>query len=426
VIRALSFTRIYIGRFLASWVISPVAVIGRFLFNTLGIRIYRLAFAVKRLLGTVYVPAKNKILFVFTNRYALHFAIVVVTAVASVVNFGGYEVRAETFGENSVLFALSGDSEQIMIEETAEEGIKPAVKAVSYLKGTTSAVVPNIDYDYIEEDYVSTAVGGSALVAPAISEGGQSTAPRQNTETYTVQNGENIGMIAENYGVTMNTLLWANDLSSRSYIQPGQKLKIPPTSGVLHTVGRGESLNKIAKKYDVETEEILKFNRLKSASDIQVGEELMVPGGKKVAPRRVASVTSIFSAPPKNIEVNTTGSGSMVWPTDLRYITQYYGWRHNGLDVDCYYNNNNYAADSGTVVFAGWKKGYGLAVEIDHGGGLKTRYGHHASLYVSPGQSVSKGTPIGKCGTTGHSTGTHLHFEVMQNGRYQNPLQYIR
>ncbi len=116
----------------------------------------------------------------------------------------------------------------------------------------------------------------------------------------------------------------------------------------------------------------------------------------------------------------------MIWPTDLRTITQYYGWRHTGLDVDCHFTHHNYAADDGYVQFAGWKGGYGLTVEINHGNGIVTRYGHHASLAVADGQQISQGTPLGVCGTTGRSTGTHLHFEVIRNGKFVNPLEYIR
>jgi len=116
----------------------------------------------------------------------------------------------------------------------------------------------------------------------------------------------------------------------------------------------------------------------------------------------------------------------MIWPTDLRTITQYYGWRHTGVDIDCGWDNTNYAAMDGIVESSGWNGGYGYAIDINHGNGITTRYGHNASLYVSAGQYVSQGQAIGLCGTTGRSTGTHLHFEVIASGRFKNPLEYVR
>ena len=122
----------------------------------------------------------------------------------------------------------------------------------------------------------------------------------------------------------------------------------------------------------------------------------------------------------------------MVWPTDLTYIVRGLSWYHTGVDIDCNGHadgtstNDNYAAADGIVQFAGAKRGYGNVVEITHGNGIMTRYGHNHTVYVQTGQQVSAGTPIGRCGSTGTSTGTHLHFEVVANGRFMNPLDYLR
>ena len=122
----------------------------------------------------------------------------------------------------------------------------------------------------------------------------------------------------------------------------------------------------------------------------------------------------------------------MLWPTDLTYIVRGRSWYHTGVDIDCNGHrdgtstNDNYAASDGIVQFAGVKSGYGITVEINHGNGIITRYGHNHLLYVSKGQQVTAGTPIGRCGSTGNSTGTHLHFEVVANGTYMNPLEYLR
>jgi len=129
------------------------------------------------------------------------------------------------------------------------------------------------------------------------------------------------------------------------------------------------------------------------------------------------------------------GTGAMIWPTDAREITSPFGWRthpifgtqryHSGLDIGADYGDSVVAADGGVVIFAGWMGGYGKAVIIDHGGSISTLYGHNSQLLVSEGQRVRKGEIISRVGSTGDSTGPHLHFEVRQNGSPVNPLGYL-
>lgn len=151
----------------------------------------------------------------------------------------------------------------------------------------------------------------------------------------------------------------------------------------------------------------------------------MIPGGeppsRSVSAIRTASVSSLFVPPPKGVP--TSG---WVWPTDWRVITQYYGWQHTGLDVDGDYSTYSYASREGRVIYSGWRGGYGLTVEIDHGDGYVTRYAHHSKNFVGVGAIVNAGEAIARTGSTGRSTGTHLHFEIIKNGRFQNPLDYIR
>ena len=129
------------------------------------------------------------------------------------------------------------------------------------------------------------------------------------------------------------------------------------------------------------------------------------------------------------------GSGRMAWPTDSRYITSPFGFRvhpvtgiptgHTGIDIGAGYGTNVYAAESGVVMMAQWFGGYGNAVTIDHGDGISTLYGHNSSLCVSPGQRVTKGQVIAKCGSTGISTGPHVHFEVRIGGSPVDPMGYL-
>jgi murein DD-endopeptidase MepM/ murein hydrolase activator NlpD len=131
----------------------------------------------------------------------------------------------------------------------------------------------------------------------------------------------------------------------------------------------------------------------------------------------------------------STGSGAMMWPTDVREITSPYGWRthpifgtsiyHSGIDIGADYGDTVRAADNGVVIYADWMGGYGKAVIIDHGNGISTLYGHNSELLVTEGQKVRKGDAISRVGSTGYSTGPHLHFEVRQNGSPTDPLAYL-
>jgi murein DD-endopeptidase MepM/ murein hydrolase activator NlpD len=116
----------------------------------------------------------------------------------------------------------------------------------------------------------------------------------------------------------------------------------------------------------------------------------------------------------------------MAWPTQGHRITQYYSWRHHGLDIANKTGTPLYSSDAGRVQYAGWSNGYGNNVIIDHGGGKQTRYAHLSKFYCNTGDSVAKGETIGAMGNTGWSTGPHLHFEVIINGTKYNPLNYIR
>jgi len=427
-IRGLAITIYYTKRTI-HWATGPFRAVGRFLFRSTAVKLYRLIFAGKRHASKVYLPAKNKTVYIMTNRYAIHFAIVAVALVTSLVNFQEHEVRAESFGQDTILFSLVGNRDDIGIEEVVADSESQDV-TFNYLTKTATKATPHMDYDFVNEDYTTVTIGGSAVIKPMISTTSESIAPRNTIESYIVQDGDTISTIAQDFGITINSLLWANDLSVTSVIRPGDDLDIVPLSGVLHTVKSGDTLLAIASKYDAETEEIMDFNKMTDASSLRIGEDLMIPGGEMPAPqpvRQVSSVSSIFYSEPRPADnVSVTGSGSMIWPTDWHYITQYYSWRHHGLDIDGDYSSNNYAADAGIVTYAGWLGGYGLLVEVNHGNGIVTRYGHFSKLYVSTGQSVSKGQNLGKMGSTGRSTGTHLHFEVIVNGAKKNPLLYIR
>ncbi len=410
-----------VKRYGGSWLVTliqPLSQIGRFLVRILGIPIYRLIFFIRRSLAQIIRPTKHRLLRIITNRYTVHFTMVVIVSGVVFVNVQTRDVRAETFGQKSILYSLVAvdDSQTIEVVEATDRLVSTG-KSLSYLDDTILDSRAHIDLNYLNESYVSPLTGGEAVPAPSVPK-------RETIETYLVQEGDTLGQIAERFGLNLSTVLWANNLTFRSTIQPGQSLSILPGDGVLYKVSSGDTLSRIAKRFNIDADKILAENKMASADKLQIGQPLLIPGGEpfQKAPRLTAPITNLFTAPSKSVPTD----GRWVWPTDWRVITQYYGWRHTGLDIDGDYTTYSYATREGVVVYSGWRGGYGLTVEVDHGDGYVTRYAHHSKNFVSVGDFVTVGQAIARTGTTGRSTGTHLHFEVIKNGRFQNPLDYVR
>lgn len=397
-------------------------------FILLGYRIYNL---LRNRMGHVIMPAKNTFMYLFTNRYTIHAVIVIIAVFTGASSLSAHEVRTERFGEGSLLYSIVGNQELELYEETLD--IDSLQQMKEYNGKDALAVLPQVDYSEVARgELAQTVAEGSALAVPTISEGGDSVAPRDKIEDYVVEEGDTLNTIASKFGISLSTLLWANNLSSSSYIHPGDKLTIMPVSGVLHTVAKGETVAGIAKKYQAEASEVIEFNKLADGSDIRIGEKLVVPGGVKPAPkpsaptRYTAPVSSIFSSTPPAGSASDYGT-RLLWPTSGYRITQYYHWSHHGLDIAGRLGVDRiYAAESGVVTRAGWFSGYGYCVDINHGNGMVTRYGHASRLFVNVGDRVSRGQTVALIGSTGWSTGPHLHFEVIINGAKYNPLSYIR
>lgn len=251
------------------------------------------------------------------------------------------------------------------------------------------------------------------------------TNPLARTEVveYAVQSGETISAIAKKFNISVNTILWANNLSANSLIKPGLKLIILPVSGVLHQVKKGETLSALSKKYGIEVNKILIANQIITEEQISIGQNLIIPGGtiKQTSPAANNSLASNLRK-----KSNETKAGGYIWPTSARRITQYFGWRHNGLDIAGPIGTSIFAAKNGKVITAGWNRGgYGNYIILQHSDGTKTLYAHMTKLYVNVGEQIEQGTVIGAMGSTGRSTGPHLHFEIIINGKRVNPLSYF-
>lgn len=418
---------------------KPLSGFGRFLVLWVGIPAYRIFFFLQRHFSLVALPAKHRVLYLVSNKYAVHAAVIAIAAVASSANLSETQVRAETFGSQSMLYALVAEDDTAAVQVvSADDFTRSSGAPASYMDDASVDASAHIDFAFEGEGYATTAVGGSVASLP-LADGGVSVAARDKTETYVVQEGDTLGAISERFGLNLSTILWSNGLTFRSTIRPGQSLTIPPVDGVIYQVKKGDTLSKIARAYGTDAEKIIAFNKLASADDLGVGDELILPGGEPPAPAtrpKTAPLSSLFTDKSSAGQSKWTPfvapsgsggvSGTWVWPTDWHVITQKYGWRHTGLDIDGDYSTKSYAASDGVVIYSGWRNGYGNTVEVDHGNGVVTRYAHHSKNLVSVGEAVSAGQSVANTGSTGRSTGTHLHFEVIVNGKFQNPLNYVR
>jgi murein DD-endopeptidase MepM/ murein hydrolase activator NlpD len=257
------------------------------------------------------------------------------------------------------------------------------------------------------------ATGGLAEVAPE---------PPPGFRRHTLGTGETLSSLTERFGVDLEALVGANpDLSSMDRLPAGVELLIPPEAGMVVTYQPGMSLVDLARSYRADPVAVVRANALSSPEDLRPGMLLFLPGVRpEAALDRLARVREL-----ENI---------YVWPVHGR-ITSYFGRRHlglgtasfhRGLDVAAPHGTPIYAARSGTVTFAGWSsQGYGYLVKIRHFGGEETWYAHQSQIVVDLGESVRQGELIGRIGSTGISTGPHLHFEVRRFGSAVDPLSVL-
>ncbi len=265
--------------------------------------------------------------------------------------------------------------------------------------------------------------------------------PRSRVEVllYTVQEGDALFSIAERFGIKPETVLWGNYevLNDDPHLlRPGQELNILPVDGTYYQWQAGDNLQSVADFFGVEPGVITEWpgNHLDPADPVlEAGDWVIVPGGARafrtwVVPtiaRGAAGVGTAFGAGGCSGDYSSgaVGTGGFVWPTANHYVSGNDYWSgHLGIDIAAGLGTSVWAADSGVIVFAGWSNGgYGNVVMIDHGNGWQTLYAHLSSVRVNCGQSVSQGQSIGAAGSTGNSTGPHLHFETRFEGGFVNP-----
>ena len=266
--------------------------------------------------------------------------------------------------------------------------------------------------------------------------------PRDGVITYTVESGDTVFGIAGMFGISPHTIYWANTETLQDnphMLWPDMVLNILPVDGVYHTVEAGETIASIADEYGID-ESLLynEWNNLERGQPLEEGMHLVVPGGTRdFVVWQLPTYSDLHGSAAYDSgvcalpETGLRGYGWFIWPTDSHRIS---GWvfhdprnpPHSGIDIGLYTGDPIYAADSGVVRYAGWSSvGYGYLVVLDHGNGYQTYYAHLSAIWAVCGQSVYQGTAIGAGGSTGWSTGPHLHFEVRYDGVPQDPFAYL-
>lgn len=255
--------------------------------------------------------------------------------------------------------------------------------------------------------------------------------PRSEVINYKIENGDTLSSIANKFGVSSDTVKWANDITNINAIKPGETLKVLPITGVSHTVKSGDTLESVAKKYSANEQAIVDFpfNDVPDDFKLKVGQVLMVPDGSppEVAVPKAKPKPQYLAQGPTSAAFQAPFGAQFIWPTGGG-ITQYYAWYHPGIDIANRVAPGVAASDGGIVVVAGWpdNMGYGNRVVIDHGNGYRSLYAHLSNIYVSVGETISRGQLIGQMGSTGRSTGTHLHLEIHYKGVAVNPLAILK
>lgn len=328
-------------------------------------------------------------------------------------------------GRYSLLFAYLGPSEDEdseIFEEVMPLNL-PAADESAWNRGFLSISAPGSETASPEPiETAGLTANDTALLQPIVIPGAELGAGRFKIIQYAIQPGDTVGNLAQKFQISVETILIENKLSLKSVLRPGDSLNILPVNGVSHKIKKGDNLKKIALLYKADIQKIIDFNHL-TEEELPIGEVLIVPEGKRL-PAPAAPASQIATGRPPALKVSGLG---MLWPTTGRRITQYFTWRHTGIDIALPTGNPIYAALDGVVEMSGWNRsGYGYQIVLRHSNGLKTRYAHNSKLYVLVGQEVAKGDVIALIGSTGRSTGPHLHFEVIVGGVRVNPFLYVK
>lgn len=266
-------------------------------------------------------------------------------------------------------------------------------------------------------------VNGSALVADSGPLGTIADIEEQSPDSdtisiYTVREGDTLQKVARMFGVSVNTILWGNDIQASKDLRIGQDLIILPVSGVKYTIKQGDTIQALAKRYGGNVDEILRFNNLEKGRKLAIGQEIIIPNGeiRSLSPAVRGQATSKVIK--TYIDEAVDSLSYYIRPViNGRRSQGLHG--KNGIDIapNCHCSGREplLAAAAGQVIIArtgGWNGGYGNYIVISHPNGTQTLYGHIHSISVRPGDNVAQGQLVGTVGSSGKSTGPHVHFEI--------------
>jgi len=282
----------------------------------------------------------------------------------------------------------------------------------------------NIDPNPYKAGDVTPIGSGDTLIADIASTGDSSSTVPTNTQIsiYTVQSGDTVASVAKMFGVSVNTVLWSNNITSKSILQPGKTLVILPISGIMYSIKKGDTIQGIAKKYGADVNDIFSYNDLTLSSSLMVGQSILIPDGELSSAEAIHNAQSTVTKKPKGIyeplldgwNYPTAPAGYYSCPVIGGRLSQgLHG--HNAIDIAAPVGTPLHAAHAGTVIISrtgGWNGGYGNFVVVSHDNGSQTLYAHMSHTAVSAGDYVSQGETLGYIGMTGLTTGPHVHFEV--------------
>jgi len=275
------------------------------------------------------------------------------------------------------------------------------------------------------------------------------TRPRVNVITYTVESGDSVFGIAEMFSLKPETIMWANTgvlLDNPHRLQVGQVINIMPTNGTYHKWSSGENLVKVAEFYGVDARTVIEwpgnpfdiFDTDIEHPDIPPGTMLIIPGGRREMvdygppriPRDNPAIARTYGPGHCGVLMDgLIGDGVIMWPAAEHWLSGYDfspETNHNGIDIAGDTGDPVWAADDGVVVYAGWSySGYGNLVVVDHGNEWQSLYAHLDTVYVGCGESIYQGATIATMGSTGNSSGSHLHFELLFGTVKVNPWNFL-
>jgi murein DD-endopeptidase MepM/ murein hydrolase activator NlpD len=246
---------------------------------------------------------------------------------------------------------------------------------------------------------------------------------------YVIKNGDTLWNVANEFDLDVNSLFGCNKISETDVLKVGSTIRVPNQDGIFVTIKAGQTVKGLAAEYSIYEETILSANVLSNDAVLVKGQEIFLPGAKVMA----------FVETPKGrkavVKEKVNATRGFGWPV-VGKISSPFGWRrdpvrggrdfHTGLDIRAPRGRQVVASSAGKVVHSGWMGGYGKTVVIQHPGGITTLYAHCSKLLVRAGANVRRGERIALVGSTGRSTGNHVHFEVRKGGSPTNPLKVLR